>query len=479
MAIEGNKVNTGLSIYGHMQTTPYFPSLRALCAPLGSCLRQAASSAGDLGGLSALFGSFFPGLLVSSEKGPGSRRRQFGRVDIFWAFLAQVLRRGDSCRAALIRLQAAMVARGAARPSDNTSAYCQARQSLDLSWLQSLFASVNRWFTPRTPGDWLGRTVRIMDGSCFSMPDSAENARQFDYPGCQKKGCGFPLGKFVGLFCLHSGHLITFAYATWKTHELTLARMITHHLKPGNVLLADRLYCGYEFLSELLRRRVDFVIRLHGSRKTIRNGCGSWCETFKRGPKSKGVSLERLQRMPGQITVRLVRFKAPCRGYRTQTMTIATSLLDRSAFPDHAIAALYMQRWHIELHYRQIKTNLGLDVLRGLSPATVERELWMHAIAYNLIRALMLKGALTGQIPVARLSFKGTLDLLMSWAPLATRKRLLRHLKQELIDRIIFDLVPFRPGRSEPRAKKRRPKNYQFLTKPRHIFRVSASRALK
>ncbi|MBE7539455.1 MAG: transposase [Opitutaceae bacterium] len=138
-----------------------------------------------------------------------------------------------------------------------------------------------------------------------------------------------------------------------------------------------------------------------------------------------------------------------------------------------------MQRWHIELHYRQIKTNLGLDVLRGLSPATVERELWMHAIAYNLIRALMLKGALTGQIPVARLSFKGTLDLLMSWAPLATRKRLLRHLKQELIDRIISDLVPFRPGRSEPRAKKRRPKNYQFLTKPRHIFRVSASRALK
>lgn len=453
--------------------------MRAICAPLGSCLRRAGKAADDLSGLSVLFGCYFSGLLVAADKGAGSRRREFGRVDVFWAFLSQVIKRGDPCRAALARLQASAVALGRTRPSDNTSGYCQARMALDVTWLQALFASLNAWLTSRAPGNWLGRTVRIIDGSCFSMPDSDHNRSRFDYAGCQKKGCGFPVGKLVALFCLHTGHLIAFACETWKTHELRLARELVRHLKPKDVLLADRLYCGYELLTVLLRRKVDFVIRLHACRKTRLSQCGSWCETYQRGQRKKNISRWHWQRVPKQITVRLVRFKLPRRGYRTRTVTVATSLLDRTAFPDHAIAALYRQRWQIELHYRQIKTNLGLDFLRGLSPAMIERELWMHAIAYNLIRALMLSASFTARIALPRLSFKGTVDLLLAWAQLAPRHRLRRHVRQQLLARIASDLVPDRPGRSEPRARKRRPKNYQLLTKPRHRMRVSPSRYLK
>ena len=158
---------------------------------------------------------------------------------------------------------------------------------------------------------------------------------------------------------------------------------------------------------------------------------------------------------------------------------VATSLLDQKAFPDEAIAALYARRWQVELHYRQIKTNLSLDVLRGRSPAMIERELWMHAIAYNLIRALLLQAAITHDVPIERLSFKGTLDAANTWAHSAGWRRARRHTRRELLARIAGDLVPIRPNRHEPRALKRRHKNYQFLTKPRRTFRVSPSRNLK
>ena len=168
------------------------------------------------------------------------------------------------------------------------------------------------------------------------------------------------------------------------------------------------------------------------------------------------------------------------RGFRTREVIVVTSLLDEAAFPDSAIAELYGRRWQIELHYRQIKTNLALDVLRGLSPQMIERELWMHALAYNLVRALLLETARAHAVPVERLSFKGTLDALQAWAERALgSRRHRRHARHALLARLANDQVPWRPGRHEPRARKRRPKDYQLLSRPRHRMRVSASRRLR
>jgi hypothetical protein len=160
-------------------------------------------------------------------------------------------------------------------------------------------------------------------------------------------------------------------------------------------------------------------------------------------------------------------------------VTVVTSLLDRKKFPDRAIAELYGQRWQVELNFRQIKTSLSLDVLRGLSPAVVERELWMHAIAYNLIRALLLESAISHDRPISRLSFKGAIDAIAAWSTLALRPRAKhRQARQELLARLARDRVPLRPERNEPRVKKRRPKNYQLMTRPRSQMRVSKSREL-
>lgn len=460
--------------------TPYFPALRAQCAPLGIQLRRASAATESLAGLAALFTGYFAGLLVPARQGAGSRRRELPRVAVFWAFLGQVLLRGASCRWALTRLQADAVARGRQPPGDSTGGYCQARAALALPWLQALFAALSRWFEPRATGQWRGRTVRLIDGTGFSMPDTDQNRRRWPYAGGQKRGCGFPTGKLVGLFCLHTGRLLAFAQGTWKAHDLSLARKLLGALRAGEVLVADRAYCGWLFLVQLLGQKVDFVIRLHQARTVRSRRCRSWPEVWKKPQRPRGQSRRSWKKRPEELAVRLVRFQVQARGFRTQSVIVVTSLLDAKAFPDSAIAELYARRWQVELHYRQLKTNLSLDVLRGLSPTMIERELWMHAIAYNLVRALLLETSRTQDAPIERLSFKGALDALLAWADRALGSRRHRALaRRTLLARLANDLVPLRPGRSEPRARKRRQKDYQLLNRPRRLMRVSVSRRLR
>jgi hypothetical protein len=323
--------------------------------------------------------------------------------------------------------------------------------------------------------------VRLFDATGFSMPDTDENRRRWPYAGGQKRGCGFPTGKLVGLFCLHTGRLLAFAQSTWKAHDLSLARKLLRGLHAGEVLVADRAYCGWLFFVELLARKVDFVIRLHQARPVRSRRYRSWWEAWKKPrERPKGQSRRAWKKRPKELLLRLVRFQVQVRGFRTQSVIVVTSLLDEKAFPDSAIAELYARRWQVELHYRQIKTNLALDVLRGLTPKMIERELWMHAIAYNLVRALLLEASLTHDVPIERLSFKGALDALQAWGDRALRTRRHRCLaRRTLLARIAADQVPLRPGRTEPRARKRRPKNYQLLTRPRHRMRVSESRRLR
>ena len=460
--------------------TPYFPQLRAQCAPLGAQLRRTNAATGSLGGLAALFGGYFTGLLVPARTGAGSRQRELPRVTVFWAFLGQVLLRGASCRWALTRVQADAVGRGHQPPGDSTGAYCQARSALPLAWLQALFGALSRWFERRTTGQWRGRTVRLIDATGFSMSDTDQNRRRWPYAAGQKPGCGFPTGKLVGLFCLHTGRLLAFAQGAWKAHDLPLARKLLHGLRAGEVLVADRAYCGWLFLAQLLRQKTDFVIRLHQARLVRSRHYRSWREDWKKPQRPRGQSRRSWLKQPEELAVRLVRFRVQVRGFRTRSVIVVTSLLDEEAFPDSAIAELYGLRWQIELHYRQIKTNLALDVLRGRSPQMIERELWMHALAYNLVRALLLETALAHAVPVERLSFKGTLDALQAWAERAlTSRRHRRHARRALFARLAADQVPLRPGRHEPRARKRRTKDYQLLSRPRHRMRVSASRRLR
>ncbi|AWI09105.1 transposase [Ereboglobus luteus] len=160
---------------------------------------------------------------------------------------------------------------------------------------------------------------------------------------------------------------------------------------------------------------------------------------------------------------------------------LCTTLTDEAAYCDRAIIELYLRRWRIELFFRDIKISLGLDVARCLTPGMVEKEIWMQAIAHNTVRALMLEAAKTHGADVERLGFMGAVDAMRAWAEWLNRAdvRQNKRLLLEMLLAIASDQVPFRLGRSEPCAKKRRPKSHQLLTNPRHEMVLSKSRRNK
>jgi hypothetical protein len=129
----------------------------------------------------------------------------------------------------------------------------------------------------------------------------------------------------------------------------------------------------------------------------------------------------------------------------------------RSVTPRADLAELYWQRWDAETHLTQLKTTMKMDVLHCQTVPGVHKELLVFAILYNLVRLVILQSAKEQQVGVARISFLDTLRWLgapNTGVPLEA----------------LF-VNPVRPNRVEPRVKKRRPKAFPFMTKPRWTLR--------
>jgi len=321
--------------------------------------------------------------------------------------------------------------------------------------------------------------VKVVDGTTLSLPDTAKNQRAYPQSSSQRPGCGFPFLKLVGLFSLSTGSLL--GYVTGNKHqaELPLFYKLWNWLKPGDLLLADRGFASYVVLALLERLGVPCLFRLHQARpadlrKGVRLGRHDrlfvWC---KPPQKPRWLPHKLWPQVPAELVVRVLRVRANVPGFRTQSVTLVTTLTDPEAFPAHELARLYLRRWSIELWWRNIKTSMGMETLRCLSPAMVHKELEMYLIAYNLIRCLMVQAGALHDCPLERFSFKGTADALRQFTPLVAQARAgkrRRALIRKLLAVLADDPVPERPGRREPRAIKRRPKPYPLLTKPRHQF---------
>jgi len=460
-----------------MSKTMYLPgfSHRLFGSPAARAAGKVAGRVRHLDGLAALVARFIPE--GTFTPGPGQRERVYTPWVTFVSFLGQVLTRGSSCRQAVRKVQAWCVADKRDRPDDNTSAYCQARARLSPDTLQRAHEQVAEWIGRRTKEAWrwCGRPVKVLDGCGVSMPDTAENRARWPYAGGQKPGCGFPTAQLVGLFCLATGRLVRFALDAWKASEIRVARGLIEWIDKGEVLLTDRGFCGWGLIAMLNAKGADVVMRAHQARR-LKGRRMTWAKPQRPTTWTRAL----WQSLPEALEVRIVRFRVTVPGFRTHEVIVVTTLLDEQAYPDEAIAALYRRRWAVELCFRDIKTTLGLDVLRCQSPELIEKEVWLQAIAYNLVRALMLEAAWTHDVSLERLSFKGTVDTLRQWTPLfAPRMFAFNRARQELLRIIAADQVPDRPDRVEPRACKRRPKCYQLLTKPRREMVVSPSRSLK
>ncbi len=197
--------------------------------------------------------------------------------------------------------------------------------------------------------------------------------------------------------------------------------------------------------------------------------------------KKLAYSREQWEELPEELTLRQIRVEIKCPGFRKQSFYMVTTLLDATQYPAEELAELYFKRWDVELSFRDLKTTMGMDVLRCQSPEMIRKEILMYFIAYNCIRRLMYEAAEEANIETRVVSFKGSLQALRNWEPHMNQAELSRteqfRLVSDLYDAITDVPIQQRPGRSEPRCVKRRPKNYQRMTAPRHEMKEAPHRS--
>lgn len=149
------------------------------------------------------------------------------------------------------------------------------------------------------------------------------------------------------------------------------------------------------------------------------------------------------------------------------------TLLDSTTYSSLEIVKLYGKRWDVELDLRHLKTTLGMDILRCKTPSMVRKELYVYLLAYNLLRSLMWSAGTTYHTPPLRLSLQATRQHLNNFIPelLANFGAKYHQIYQTLLKIIVHKSVPERPGRTEPRVRKRRPKSYPLMQQPRDQLR--------
>lgn len=459
--------------------TPFFPQLRQRLAALGSRVQTLRQQ--SLLHLDQLFSPLLPPWLLSqTDEGPNSRDRIYSLRRTFFGFLYQVLLPQCPCRQVVRQIQALFALHNAGSVDQGTSAYCQARDRLPLDILSRLRCAAAA-HAQNLCQLWRGLCVKVIDGTSTSAPDTPKNQLAYPQPGSQKPGCGFPVLKLVGVFSLGTGALLDYVKGNKHQHELNLLQKLLHQFQAGDLVLGDRGFNSYTLLALLLMRGTHSLFRLHQRRPAdLRKGkrLGKmdrlmlWTKPWL-WQRPRYLSKALWQRIAPQLSLRVLRFTLAVPGYRAQSVTLVTTLLDAHAYPAEELARLYVRRWRIELWFRDIKTSMGMEVLRCKSPKMLHKELEMFFIAYNLIRCLMAEAGAIYEVPMERLSFKGTVDSVRQFSVAIAQARSRRNQKQlvaQLLQIIAQDEVPDRPGRREPRAVKRRPKPYQLLNRPRHLM---------
>jgi hypothetical protein len=418
---------------------------------------------------------------IADDLGLGYRERTLTPIVTTYLFARQVLH-GNTAVGELRHLSGL---------DFTDSAYCQARARLPVAFFHRLHQAVVTPCRQRADGDrasrWHGRRVWLLDGSSFSMPDTDELRQEFGQPAGQAQGCGFPTAHLLVQFELAHGFLLRAVPAPGNTHDMAHAALLHKDLGRGDVLLGDRAFCSYAHLALCARRGLHGVFRAHqrliisfrprrrhaGPGKVRPEQAGlprsRWVERlgkedqlveyFKPQERPQWLTAAAYAALPDSVLVRELRFRVRIPGRRTRVATVVTTLRDAQRYPARALAQLYEKRWQVEVNLRHLKRTLGLDVLRCQTFVGVMKELLMFVVVYNLVRRVMAEAAQRQGVAANRISFVDALR----WLRRARRGDGLPRLK----------VVPERPGRCAPRVRKRRPKQYPLMTKPRSVLQAA------
>lgn len=409
--------------------------------------------------------------LIDAKKILNSRDRIFPPIVVISAFIKQIMNEDISCAQVVLDLCAERAAKGLPPICANTAGFCQARLRLPEDLIKDIAISVgqNTDSKAEKKWKWKGLNVKLVDGTTLSMADTAANQKVYPQAETQVEGIGFPIARAVGVTSLTTGTLLGFSigpYAGKETGEHALFRQILDNcFDPGDVCLGDRYYCSYFLIAMLAKKNVNFVSQIHAGRnydleqgKAIgKNDC---IVEWKRPPRPEWMSEAEYEEMPLVIKLRQTMFGE---------LVIISTFLDAKKITRKNIKKLYKGRWNIETDLLFLKDILQMGILRSKTPSMVRKEIYATILAYNLIRTVIAQAAkLNKKIP-REISFKGAKQAINSYAifiQCAKKNEILKLYKRMLAD-IASRKIGNRPGRSEPREVKRRPKAYPRMTKPR------------
>lgn len=432
------------------------------------------------------FSELLPGQLAEQtlrDENVSFRDRLFSPLVTLWVFLSQVLDPDHSCRAAVARFLAWRTVQGLPPCSTDTGAYCKARGRLPEAVLARLTRTTGQKTQEQAPVPWRwnGYTLKIVDGTTLSMPDTPANQKAFPQHSAQKPGIGFPIARLVVLFSLAVGTVLDAAlgrYQGKRTGETALWHSLRDNMEAGDLVLADRCFSSFWELALAWQRGAHLVSRLHQCRHAdFRTGRRLGREDpvieWAKPTRPEWMDEPTYAALPAYLAVRELRVRVRVAGFRVCVLVVVTTLLDAQEMPREDVAHLYRMRWYAELDLRSLKQTLQMDILRCQSPEMVRKEVWAHLLAYNLLCGLMMKAALEAGLLPLQVSFKGTLQLVQAFAAVLWTAEVeeLAEIMRRLREAIREHRVGDRPNRCEPRRRKRRPKHYPLLNESRQQAR--------
>jgi hypothetical protein len=420
------------------------------------------------------------------------RERIFTPAVTLWTFLSQVLDPDHSCRQAVARLLAYRTAHGLRKCSPDTGAYCRARARLPEEVLKELTRHTGRKLHDQAPPAWLwrNRPVKVPDGTGISMPDTKKNQKAYPKNAKLPPGVGFPVMRLVVVFSLTVGTVLEAAIGRFQgkgTGELSLFRPLLEQFQRGDVLLGDRLYGTFWNVAYALAHGIDVVVRQHAGRAAVWfRGRGHRTDNrrvwWQKPQRPDWMSAREYDQIPQWLCLRAVRVTVRQRGFRTRRVVLITTFIDAESVSAADLADLYRRRWQCELYLRSLKQTMQMDILRGKTPEMIQKELWAHMLVYNLVRLVMGEAARMEGCRPDEISFKGALQSINAFLP-ELRAARTKEDAQALWDILLWSVsnhqVGNRPNRYEPRAVKRRHKNYPRLRVTRKEARRRLERGAK
>jgi Insertion element 4 transposase N-terminal/Transposase DDE domain len=298
------------------------------------------------------------------------------------------------------------------------SGISQARSRLGEAPLRLLYEDlVHPIATRATKGAWYrGWQLVSLDGSCLDVADTAENRAGFGVPNASRGVSAFPQLRFVAL--VENGTHVLFGarLGAYAEGEATLAHAVLGALRPGMLCLADRYFFGHALWQQAASTGADLLWRVKGNLRLPRETVlpdGSYLTTVYPS------EADRRHRTHG-LQVRVVEYQLEGIPDAEPLYRVVTSLLDPQQAPAAELAALYHERWEIEVALAELKTQLrgARVVLRSKTPELVRQEVWGLLLAHFAIRGLMHEAALQADEDPDRLSFSHAVRVVRRKIPL-------------------------------------------------------------